>query len=129
MWCRGPALQVRSPWRSSRQRLYQAPIRAREILASEDTRAGDKQVRAGEVELADVVRPDASVDLDVDVVRQQLAQRADASDRLGHELLARVARVDAHAEDEIEALGGAHDVLGGRLRIEGEADLEPLLAG
>ena len=60
--------------------------------------------------------------------RQQPAQRAHASDRLGHELLARVARIDAHAEDEVEAVGGARRVLGRRLGIEREADAEALFA-
>ena len=46
---------------------------------------------------------DPAVDLDVHRSRQQRAQLADPLERLRHERLARVAGVDAHAEDEVDA--------------------------
>ena len=37
--------------------------------------------------------------------------------------------MDAHAEDEVEAVGRRHDLLDARLGIERQADLEAMLAG
>src|SRR3954447_1293104 len=119
---------ARSIVMSSRERGHKAPGGARQILHPEDARASDEQARARLVELAHVVGPDAAVDLDQDVGRQQLTQRVDALDRIAHELLARVPRMDAHAQHEIESVRGGGCVLDGRLGIEGQPDGEPTLA-
>src|SRR5205814_2114601 len=112
---------------SSRQRLYQAAVRARQIFAMEDRASGDDQGRAGVVDRAYVVVVDAAVDLEVNRLRQELARALDPVERVGHELLAGVARVDAHAEHEVRVAGDLGDVLGLRLGIEGDADLEAVL--
>ena len=51
---------------------------------------------------ADVLRPDAAVDLDVHPAAAARAAARIAVERLGHERLPRVARMDAHAEHEVD---------------------------
>src|SRR6188768_630601 len=111
-----------SSLRRSCQRLYQPPIRAREVLGAEDAGADDEQVRSGLVRGADVLRLDASVDLDEAV--DELARACEPLVGVLHELLARVAGVDRHAETEIGALvGGLGGHLDPCLGIEGDPDL------
>ena len=59
---------------------------------------------------------------------QRGAQARDAVDRLRHELLAAVAGMDAHAQDEVGVARNARDVLRLALGIERDADLEAVLA-
>src|SRR5580765_6274807 len=115
-----------SSLRGSCQRLYQPPIRAREVLEAEDAGADDEQVRPGLVRGADVLRLDASVDLDEAV--DKLARACEPVVGVLHELLAPVARFDRHAEAEIGALvGGLRSHLDRRLGTEGDPDSEPVL--
>src|SRR5205823_10996100 len=65
--------------------------------------ADDEQVGPGAVDLADVPGLHAAVDLDVHLPGERRAERRDPVVGLGHELLARVAGMDAHAEGQIDA--------------------------
>ena len=96
---------------------------------AEDARARDEQVRAGFAGLGRVVGADSAVHLHVDAIGQQLAQALRLGNGLGHERLPRIARVDAHAEDEVDELAGDRDdVVRLGLRVEGDADSELELA-
>ena len=46
------------------------------------------------------------------------------SEGVRHERLPGVAGVDRHAEHEVDAVGGGHRILDGRLRIERDADAQ-----
>ena len=72
---------------------------------------------------------DAAVDLHAARVRHRAAQLADAIERLGHELLAGQAGMDAHAEREIRSLRGRGGARDRRLRVERDARAEPEVAG
>src|ERR671931_72359 len=65
-----------------------------DVRGREDAAADDEEVGSGAVDLADVLRLHAAVDLDVDVRRERRAERRDPVIGLGHELLPRVAGVD-----------------------------------
>src|SRR5207249_10673225 len=106
-------------------------VRAAGIISAEDGASRDEELGAGLAEASDVVELDPAVDLDEDVLGQQLAQAAHATVRLVEQLLARVARVDGHAERKLRTGGdGRRDrVLHTRLWIEGEPDAEPEPAG
>ena len=58
------------------------------------------------------------------LVAEQLPQLRDPADRLGHELLARVSGVDAHAEDEVHFVRRPSCVSRARLGVEGQPDSE-----
>ena len=81
------------------------------------------------MQLGDVRRTDAAVDLDVHVLRQQLSQPRHALERRFLERLPGVARMDAHAEHQIRVGGDGRDVLGRCLRVECDSGLQPGLAG
>ena len=72
----------------------------------------------------------AAVDLDVHLRRQQLPELGDPGERLEEKLLTRVARVDAHAQDEVDVRGERR--LDGRfhrsLRHQCESDAQPMPA-
>ena len=104
-------------------------VGARRVLAAEDRRAGDEQRRAGGVCGADGLGVDPAVDLDEDVLGQRRTQASDPVDRFRHELLAAVAGMDAHAEDEIGVRRDGGDVLGLALGVEGDAGLQAVLRG
>src|SRR5947207_15011007 len=105
------------------------PVRGAGVVLPEDGAAGDEEVGSGFADGTDVARVDAAVDLDVHFGRQQPAELGDTTERLGHELLARQARMDAHAEREVGALRGVGRPRNLRFGIERDADAEPELAG
>ena len=78
---------------------------------------------------ADVLGPDATVDLDRHVRRQDRPQRANAVERLDHERLPRVTGLDAHAEDEVDLRPErrACGLRRARRRLEGEPHLQLML--
>src|SRR5215216_5278625 len=110
----------------SRQSLDEAAIRAPEVFAREDARACDEQAGSGVVHVADVLRADAAVDLDVHVSGKGRAQAANAVDCLRHELLPGVPGVDAHAKNEVEPRRDLCDILRLGRRVEGETRAEPV---
>ena len=89
---------------------------------------GDEQPRTGRVDVGDVPRADAAVDLDR--ARDEPGEPLDALERLRHERLPRVTGPDRHAEDEIRVSGlrRARGVLDGRAGVERHAHAEPVLA-
>jgi len=90
---------------------------------AEDRRAGDEEVRAGRMRRLDRLVVDPSVYLDEDVLGEGLPHPADPVDRVGHELLAAVARMDAHAEDHVGVHCHGGDILRLALGVEGDADI------
>ena len=76
----------------------------------------------------DVLVADAAVHLDVDRVRQRQPQPAHTVVGRLHELLARVAGMDRHAEHEVGVAAHRRHVLRLALRVEGDADLQPVCA-
>ena len=72
---------------------------------------------------------DPAVDLDVDVLRQGRSQPRDPIDGFRHEGLAAVPGVDAHAENEVGVSRDRGNVFRLALGVEGDADLEAVLAG
>ncbi len=77
-----------------------------------------KRLAPGVAKQPDVGPADPSVDLDRLLRGQEAAQALDPRQRLGHERLAGVAGLDAHAEDEIEWLGNLCRLLRLSLRLE-----------
>ena len=94
----------------------------------EYARAGHEQRRARADQLRDVLEPDPAVDLDRHLGREQLPEPLHPAGRLRQVRLARVARVDAHAEHEIGAAGRGSHLLGGALGVERDAERQAELA-
>src|SRR4029077_20379711 len=99
---RDPARLARARAPGSSEVLDEPPVRARQVLAPEDRRRGDEERRTRVVELADVLRSDAAIDLDMHRLRHERPKLAHPLDRLRDERLPGVARVDAHAEHDVD---------------------------
>src|SRR5262245_22331210 len=99
------------------------------VVLPEDRASCDEQVGARFAHGRDVLCVDAAVDLDMNRLGQGPAQLGDSTKRLGHELLAGEARMDAHAQREIGAFRGAggHGDLG--LGVEGDTGAQAELTG
>ena len=124
-----PLRELERPLQAHASAWTQSTIRARQVLAAEDRRPGDEQRRPRIAQRADVLRPDPAVDLYVYRPRQQRAQLRDALDRLGDERLPRVARMDAHAEGDVDRRLACRvrRLVHVRLRIERHPDLQSVL--
>ena len=73
-----PALgQLERPLQAHWRACTSCVVGARDVVLAEDARARDKQVGACLAHVANVVRPDAAVDLDVELVAQELPQLRD----------------------------------------------------
>src|SRR4051812_50193689 len=74
------------------------------VIRPENGGPGDEDVGAGVGAVADVVGPDAPVDLDQRLLADQGAQAAQLVERLRQERLAAPARGDGPAEDQLDVL-------------------------
>ena len=126
--CRGALAELERALEAHRAGGDEPPVRVRGGSGSaEDGAARDEQRRAGVPHAARRCPPRSPPSTWIGTSTSEASSR-DPIERLGHERLAGVAGVDAHAEDEVRArlARRGRRLARGCLRVERDADREPV---